>query len=67
MKDGGDGPFFNGSMTLDEIERLENQAQNPNDGGNTKSPVYFMNSPPPGITPTRYQQKTYSFGENEVN
>jgi len=53
--------FFTDTMTTSEIQQLE--AKQP--GGTPThdapgSPVFFVRSPPPGLTPTRYPQKTYS-------
>jgi hypothetical protein len=57
------GIFFNESLTLSEIEKLETAPNNPKDV-NQISPVYFVNSPPPGITPTsRYPQKSYTYSD----
>jgi len=53
--------FFDDTMTASEIQQLENKPT----GGTPRddhqgSPIYFARSPPPGLTPTRYPQKTYS-------
>mmetsp|Transcript_24547 Transcript_24547/g.21728 ORF Transcript_24547/g.21728 Transcript_24547/m.21728 type:complete len:117 (-) Transcript_24547:775-1125(-) len=52
--------FFGENMTIAEIEKLEKVG--PNKEVNM-SPVYYLNTPPPGLTPTRYGQKTYNFSE----
>jgi len=56
--------FFNDNMTAQEIQQLESKALNATNP-QTASPVQFVQTPPPGLTPTRYPQKTYS-SENMV-
>jgi cold shock CspA family protein len=46
------GIFFSESMTLSEIEESSQQQ---------KGELYFANTPPPGLTPTRYPQKSYAY------
>ncbi len=50
--------FFNENLTLAEIDRLEKQQ---NREYAQLSPVYYLNSPPPGITPPRYPQKSPTY------
>ena len=47
--------FFN-----DDFEEIENSKERNHDSNPTMSPIHYAHSPPPGITPTRYPQKTYS-------
>lgn len=59
--------FFNDSLTPLDLKDLEKNNMTPSkDELSTQmSPVYFVHSPPPGLTPSRYPQKTYST-ENAV-
>jgi len=59
------GIFFNESLTLSEIEKLESAPNNPKDI-NQVSPVYFVNTPPPGITPSRYPQKSNCYTYSDM-
>jgi hypothetical protein len=51
--------FFNENLSSSEIQQMECKQTPPRDD-TQGSPVYFARSPPPGLTPTRYPQKTYS-------
>jgi hypothetical protein len=56
--------FFNDNLSNTEIQQMENkQQQNLTPRGADDrhgSPTHFARSPPPGLTPNRYPQKTYS-------
>jgi len=56
----GNNIFFNENLTLAEIDKLEKA---PKENASQLSPVYFVHSPPPGLTPTRYPQKSYTYTE----
>ena len=52
--------FFDADLTTAEIKSLESHKASPySQTEQLKSPIHFIHSPPPGITPTRYQTKTY--------
>ena len=52
--------FFDESLTTTELQSLESTKQPIRQPGEPiKSPIHYLNSPPPGLTPTRYQTKTY--------
>ena len=45
---------------FDQVEDKQNSKESKNDLNRPISPVHYAHSPPPGLTPTRYPQKTYS-------
>ena len=47
--------FFN-----DDFDSTENLKDRKNNSNPAMSPIHYALSPPPGLTPTRYPQKTYS-------
>lgn len=60
--------FFNESLTpldLKDMEKDQNSTPSKDELSTQMSPAYFVHSPPPGLTPSRYPQKTYST-ENAV-
>ena len=50
--------FFNDEFDL--VEDKQNSKECKNDSNHIMSPIHYAPSPPPGLTPTRYPQKTYS-------
>ena len=50
--------FFNDEFDL--VENKQNCKESKNDSNHIMSPIHYAHSPPPGLTPTRYPQKTYS-------
>jgi hypothetical protein len=48
--------FFNADMA--DIKNMEKETRNNYGDTNALSPSYYINSPPPGLTPTRYIQKS---------
>jgi hypothetical protein len=55
QKKGGNHMFFHENLSLAEIEKME---VTPQQEIVQLSPVYYLNTPPPGLTPTRYPQKS---------
>jgi hypothetical protein len=58
--------FFNEALSLTDIEKMEQieiQEKRMQENGNQDnplSPLYFCGTPPPGLTPTRLVQKSYT-------
>jgi hypothetical protein len=49
--------FFNSELSEKELSNVQ---ANMGSGGGL-SPVYFLNSPPPGLTPNRYPHRSFAF------
>jgi len=59
--------FFDEDLTAAEIKNLEsNKVSTLSQSEQIKSPIHYINSPPPGITPTRYQTRTYGTDESKI-
>jgi len=56
--------FFNDSLTNTDLMETKAAASSRTDLNAQGSPIFFAKSPPPGLTPSRYPQKTYSVAEN---
>jgi len=56
--------FFNDSLTNTDLIDTKATGTPRNDSNVQGSPIFFAKSPPPGLTPSRYPQKTYSVAEN---
>ena len=56
--------FFNENVNISEIEKAADVTPK-----NTSiiSPIHYIHSPPPGLTPSRYYQRSFTYTENSSN
>lgn len=53
--------FFSNDVFSEKEEIPTRGGVNTQGGGGGLSPLYFVNSPPPGLTPNRYPNRTFNF------
>lgn len=52
--------YFQDNVNISGIEKLEENAMRDT---SMMSPIHFIRTPPPGLTPTRYLQKSFTYSE----